>query len=140
MNDYRNLRACAAPRVPGVLMCGNGGSPFDNALRAEASDALAEIERLRAIVARLPMTRDGAIITLGMRVWTTNDCDPDEDFEGWIVLNIGPEYPAENMRYDWVNTNGNGYLTTSILYSTRAAAESALRGDSRAPTPRGELL
>lgn len=91
---------------------------------ASLSAALAENARLAAIVARLPVTRDGAPVFIGMRFWLPSDAD-DLEFEGWIVTGIGPEEAVEHQHYDWVRTNGVGYLTTTAIYSTREAAAAA---------------
>lgn len=97
----------------------------------ELSDAEALIRQQQAELEGMPRTADGVIVKVGMRVWTKLERDEPE-FPGWIVTGIGPsEYPLEGgPRYDWVRTNGNGYLTTQAVYSTHSAAEQARGGEA----------
>jgi len=115
----QRIAAGRAADIPDdVLICG--------VTVAEARELLAELARLRAIVDKLPKTADGVPVYVGMRFWIKEDAG-DSEFEGWIVTGIGPETAGENDRYDWVRTNGIGYLTTQVIYSTRAAAEAAAK-------------
>lgn len=106
-------------------------------LRAEVERLTREKAELRAIVDKLPKTADGVPVVVGMRFWIKSDVvDPEPDFDGWVVTGIGPEYATEHSHYDWVRTDGIGWLTTTAIYSTEAAARAAIAATKE--VPRGE--
>jgi hypothetical protein len=95
------LRANSAARMP---------------MWALMEEATAEIERLQAIVGRLPKTADGVPIAPGDVVWLIGShCDP---FQVTILNEIVIRYPDKETSSHY----------PSWCYSTRKAAEQARAG------------
>lgn len=81
--------------------------------RKEVGQLRTEIERLRAIVDKLPQTADGMPVVPGMRVWRLEH----PTTLGHVVMSV---------RKGSVDLNGMGTVfQASSLYSTRNAAEAA---------------
>ncbi len=79
---------------------------------------LAEVNRLRAIVAKLPLTADGAPIVPGMKVYF-NSAILDQGEYGVLVDSVGLECVS-------VRTGGGEcFMGFNSAYSTREAAEKA---------------
>ena len=77
-----------------------------------------EIERLRAIVDKLPKTADGVPVVPGMTLYSSqNICGAFRKPE--IVVSL--EVYANHETSEWMD----GHLEVELLYSTREAAEAA---------------
>jgi hypothetical protein len=86
------------------------------------SKQVAEIERLRAIVDKLPKTADGVTISPGMSVW----CLLDDEWQKVIASEVSDVGQVNIM--DEVDDEGGGFWEireASDCYSTRQAAEEA---------------
>lgn len=81
----------------------------------ELREAAAEIERLQAIVSRLPRTADGMPIAPGMKLWTV--FDGSDVTVNWFCRGHGTGV--------WLMDTDRGNRTESECYSTREAAEKA---------------
>ncbi len=91
------------------------------------TDAAAELGRLRAIVERLPKTADGVPVVLGDNIYGV-DHDGTVFGCGFISMTA----PSENYG-EWFgigrDEGGSEWRSTPrMFYSTRAAAEAAMKG------------
>jgi len=94
---------------------------FARHFRSERDEARAEIERLQAIVERLPKTADGVPVYPGMQVWYHSECLPGSVTGPWVVVHF-------NDAISVALRQSPGVMTSRLLrrsFSTREAAEAA---------------
>lgn len=114
-----------------TVSVGPDGTQDTSALQAMMKDMIAEVDRLRGVVCKLPHTADGVPVMPGMHVWFYShkvlDPFPDElQVSGWDYLpGMEPGYMfvlnVVNERGEWDGVN------LACCYSTREAAEAAKR-------------
>jgi hypothetical protein len=85
----------------------------------------AERDRLAAIVAKLPKTADGVVITLGMSVWFLSNYGA-YGVERFTVEEISQRLRGTIHRREHYTMSH--VLNPSDVYSTRVAAEAASKG------------
>jgi hypothetical protein len=97
-------------------------NPTDIAPRL-LSEAAAEIERLRTIVERLPLTADGARVYPGMALWWVPSwaIDDDDPPTPITALRVADASDTHAIQYDMDIT-----CQQAVCYSTREASEAAL--------------
>jgi hypothetical protein len=90
-----------------------------------------ELERLQAIMERLPMTADGVRVVPGDRVWNRETLQASFVWAGEDGI-AGPDgwYSTHFMRWKHRGRKRSGYCDVPIsgCYSTREAAEAARDG------------
>lgn len=86
--------------------------------------AVGEIERLQAIVAKLPKTEDGVPVVVGMDVWAV--------WEGmvfrWKVMRMDIDGWCWLKRIEPCDSPGSPEHGTKVFYSTPEAAEAGKAG------------
>jgi len=96
---------------------------IENGIHEEGVFELAakEIERLRAIVDRLPKTEDGVIVVPGMNLW----CNSDRGEYQWLVTAVDTRGYCSGTFHGC----SEGPHSTDHCYSTREAAQRALEAN-----------
>lgn len=94
---------------------------YERGWRDAETEFAKEIERLQAIVAKLPKTKDGVPVLPNMEVWLPSYEQPGEvvylSADGALLINDSSEWPDCPMQEgDWALRYADS------LYSTRAAA------------------
>ena len=99
----------------------NGDETERNVCKRQAVQAIAEINRLRAIVDKLPKTADGVPVVPGMEVWVL--ADPVASGVVVEVMEFG--YTIRRDIGEQYITTYPGHIFGNYGYSTEAAALAA---------------